>query len=289
MVSRHSVFYSPLLATFAARFLQNEGLEATYHVLPSGRNVSQFLSAGEIDVAQSAVSNSWMILEKGGSPPAVHFAQINQRDGFLIASRRPDPAFTWDKLTQGRLMFVHGGQPEAMLRYALHKRGVDLSAVHGIDAGGTEAMMQAFRDGQGDFFHEQAPYPHQLEQEGVGHVVASVGQVIGPVAFSSLAATPEWLRRPEAPVFVRAYRRAREWVRSTAAAEVAARLQPLFPGIAHEALTRAVEYYQRLGCWEGGIEIDPAHYEQALEVFLHARAITRSYPYRDMVVQAPAG
>jgi NitT/TauT family transport system substrate-binding protein len=287
MASRHSAFYSPLLATFAAGFLDEEGLQGTYQVLPAGRTVGDFLACGEIDVAQSAVSYSWSVLEKGGQPPAVHFAQINQRDGFFIASRKPDPAFTWDRLLQGKLMYVHGGQPQAMLRYALHKRGVDLAAVTGISAGGSEQMLAAFRAGQGDYFHEQAPYPQQLEHEGVAQVVASVGEAIGPVAFSSLAATPAWLARPEAARFMRAYRKARAWVRATPPAQVAARLQTLFPATAPAALANGIAACQRLGCWDGEATIDPAHYEVALDVFQHSGLISRRYPYADVVVAAP--
>ena len=33
-----------LLATFAADFLREEGLQATYHVLPAGRTVGEFLN-----------------------------------------------------------------------------------------------------------------------------------------------------------------------------------------------------------------------------------------------------
>ena len=40
-------------------------------------------------------------------------------------------------------------------------------------------MDQAFRDGQGDYIHQQGPAPQQLERDGVGHVVASVGKAVG--------------------------------------------------------------------------------------------------------------
>jgi NitT/TauT family transport system substrate-binding protein len=289
MASRHSAFYSPLLATFAADFLREEGLQATYHVLPPGRTVGEFLASGEIDVAQSAVSYSWSVLEKGGQPPAVHFAQINQRDGFFIAARKPAPAFAWDRLLQGKLMYVHGGQPQAMLRYALHKRGVDLGQVQGLDAGGTEPMLAAFRAGEGDYFHEQAPYPQQLEHEGVGQVVASVGEALGPVAFSSVSATPDWLRRPEAARFMRAYREARAWVHTAPAEQVAGRVQALFPDTAREALTRGIAACQRLGCWEGEPTIDSLHYEVALDVFQYSGLISRRYAPDGIVVPPPDG
>ena len=70
----------------------------------------------------------------------------------------------------------------------------------------------------GDYIHQQGPAPQQLEHDGVGHVVASVGEAIGPVAFSSLAATRDWLRTDAAHRFMRAYRKARAWLLATPAA-----------------------------------------------------------------------
>ncbi len=287
MVSRHSAFYSPLLATFAAGFLQEHGLDATYRVVPPGRGVGDFIAAGEIDVAQSAVSYSWAVLEKGGQPPAVNFAQINRRDGFFIAARNAPGGFRWEMLLRGGFMYVHGGQPQAMLRYALHRQGIDLSEIPAVNAGDTESMLAAFRRGEAEYFHEQAPYPQQLELEGRARVVASVGEAIGEVAFSSLAATPAWLRRPEALEFMAAHRKAREWVRSAPAADVAAKLQPLFPRTARAALVWGLQAYQQLGCWDGDVAIGPHEYEKALDVFAHSGLISRRYPSAGIVVAPP--
>ena len=288
VVSRHSAFYSPLIATVAAGFLEQENLEGCYLGVPGHGNVIRSLVAREAHVAQSAVSASWTFLEQGIPSPVVHFAQINQRDGFFIAARRADPDFSWSNLLTGRLMFVHGAQPRAMLRYALHRQGLDLSQVQAIDAGATGTMMAAFRRGDGDFFHEQGPYPQQLEHEGLARVVASVGEAVGPVAFSSLAARSEWLGTKEAKGFVRAYAKARQWVNQAPAAEVAQGLLPLFPDIAPAALARSIEHYQRLRCWDGELAIDPAHYEAALDVFLHSRLITQRHAYASVVAASDA-
>jgi len=288
MVYRHSAFYSPILSAIAGGFLAHEGFEATYIVMPPQRSVGEMIASGEIHVSQTAVSGSWAYLEKSEPPPFVHFAQINQRDGFLIAARRPDTNFRWDKLAAGRFMFVHGGQPQAMLAYALHKKGVNIAALKGVDAGNTGQMMAAFSTGQGDYFHEQAPYPQQLEHEGVAHVVASVGEAIGPVAFSSLAAAPAWLAGPDAQRFMRAYRKSRAWVNSAPPDEVATAEQSFFPDIHREALARSIAYYQELGCWSGEVTIDRVHYETALDVFAHSRLISRRHPYDQVVVPPPA-
>lgn len=287
MVYRHSAFYSPILGGIAKGFFAREGFEPTYTVMPPERSVGEMIASGEIHVSQAAVSASWPYLEKGERPPFLHFGQINQRDGFLIASRAPDPDFRWEKLAAGPFLFVHGGQPQAMLGYALHKKGVDLAKADGLNAGGTEQMMAAWRAGRGTWFHEQAPYPQQLEHEGCAHIVASVGEAIGPVAFSSLAASPQWLEKPEAARFMRAYRKARAWVNTAAPADVAAAEQSFFPDIHREALASAIHYYQQLGCWAGEATIDRAHYETALDVFAHSKLVTQRHAYDDVVAPPP--
>jgi NitT/TauT family transport system substrate-binding protein len=287
MVYRHSAFYSPLIAGIAGGFFAAEGFEPTYTIMPPGKTVGEMLVSGAIHVSQTAVSGSWPYLEKGERPPFVSFAQINQRDGFQIASRNPVREFGWSKLTSGKFMFAHGGQPQAMLAYALHKKGVSLDKTCGIDAGDPQRSMNAFRNGQGDWYHEQAPYPQQLQHEGTAEVVASVGQAIGPVAFSSLAAMPRWLSSPDAIRFTRAYRKARAWVQTTPAATVAKTEQPFFADIAPDALVSAIRYYQELGCWDGEIEIDPRHYETALDVFAYSKLITKRHAFEKVVVAPP--
>jgi NitT/TauT family transport system substrate-binding protein len=287
MVSRHAAFYSPVIGAIAGGFLAREGFEATYAVATPGKTVAQALAAGEADVAQSAVSYNWTALEQGREPPMVSFAQVNQRDGFFIAARTPRVEFQWSDLLEGGLMFVHGGQPQAMLRYALHLRGVDLEKVPGINRGSTKDMLTAFRAGEGAWFHEQGPYPQQLEHEGSARVVASVGEVIGPVAFSSLAAKREWLETPEAVRFMRAYRAARAWANTASPQEIAAAERPFFPDVEPAALARAIAAYQTLGTWGGDVSIPPALYETALDVFSHSKLITKRYPYEKVVVRPP--
>lgn len=287
MVYRHSAFYSPLLAGIGGGFFAREGFAPSYTVMPAGRSVGDMLACGEIQVSQSAVSTAWPYLDRGETPPFAIFATLNRRDGFLIAARRPDPDFRWDKLATGRFMFAHGGQPQAMLAWALHRKGIDLGRIDGIDAGGPDTAMAAFAAGAGDWFHEQGPYPQQLECEGHAHIVASVGEVIGPVAFSSLAATPAWLAQPEAQRFVRAYGRSRQWTHGAPPPDVAAAVQTFFPDIHTDALVRAIAYYQKLGCWGGGLPIERGEYETALDVFAYSGLITRRHAYEKVVVAAP--
>jgi len=224
--TRFSAFYSPLIATIAGGFLEEEGFRPSHSIAPPGKSAIEGLAAGAVDVVQSAPSQGFGPLEKGQKPPAVHFAQINEKDGFFLTGRAADPAFTWDKLRGKRVLVDHGGQPLAMFKYACHRRGLDYASVVAVDVASGQ-MDKAFRGGDGDYIHQQGPAPQQLEHDKVGHVVASVGEAIGPCAFSSLATTREWLGTDAARRFTRAYRKARAWLIETPAAR-AVRKKPSF-------------------------------------------------------------
>lgn len=98
MASRHSAFYSPFICCIAGGFLDKAGLEGTYQVVRAGQRTGAEIAAGRMDVGQSAVSASWISLEKGDKPDVAQFAQINRYDGFIIAAREPDASFHWSKL-----------------------------------------------------------------------------------------------------------------------------------------------------------------------------------------------
>ena len=287
MVSRHSAFYSPLLSAITGGFLQREGLEPTYAVAENFQSVPEGIRDGSVHVGQSAVSVSWGPMERGESSPMVHFAQINERDGFFIAARKPDPEFTWNKMIGKKVLADHGEQPLAMFKYAVHKMGVDVGRLDLVNAGNVEAMDKAFRSGQGDYVHQQGPAPQQLEKDGIGHVVASVGEAIGPVAFSSLTASRAWLTSDMARAFMRAYRQSRHYVNETPAAEIARAEADFFKDIDHDVLTQTIAFYQRLGCWAPEVRITRDAYEAALDVFLHSGVITQRHPYEAVVAPPP--
>src|SRR6266852_4549020 len=228
--TRFSAFYTPLIATIAGGFLKEEGFAPKHSVAAAGKSAIEGLVDGSVHVCQSAPSQAFGSLEKGQCPPAVHFAQINEKDGFFLTGRAADSNFTWDRLRGKRVLVDHVGQPLAMFKYACHRRGLDYAAIQSIDVPSGK-MDEAFRKGEGDYIHQQGPAPQQLEHDHVGHVVASVGQAIGPVAFSSLAATRAWLATDMARRFMHAYRKARGWLLATPAAEVAKAEASFFPEI----------------------------------------------------------
>ena len=145
-------------------------------------------------------------------------------------------------------------------------------------------MDKAFRAGQGDFIHMQGPAPQQLEKDGLAAIVAAVGDVIPPVAFSSLMALREFLATEKAQAFMRAYLRALRFVIESPAQEIANAEARFFPGISVEAISAAISRYQQLGTWRSDPRITREQYEVAMDIFQFAGVFKERYPFEDVVV-----
>ena len=283
-----SAFYSPLIATMAGGFLKDEGLDYEWSVSPKGVSAIKTVEAGEADVCQSAPSQGFALAQKGEPNPVLHFAQINEMDGFFLTGREPDPDFDWKKLEGAEVVLFGGGQPLAMFKYACHRAGIDFDRITSVSPGGAADMDAAFRAGQGQYVQQQGPFPQQLEHDGAGHIVAQVGRQIGPNAFSSLAATPEWLKTGEARAFTRAYRKARVWMNETPAAEIARVEKEYFPKTDEAVLADCIGTYQKLGCWTPHVEITKPTFEVAQDVFEHFGTLKTRVHWEQVCCAPPA-
>ncbi len=268
-------------------FLKEEGLDPEWSVSPPGVSAIAALEDGSAHVIQSALSQGFNSLGKGETPLAVHFAQVNEIDGFFITAREADADFTWDKLEGAQVVMFKGGQPNAMFKYACHKAGIDYDKIVPVTPGGAADIDLAFRDGQGAYVQQQGPFPQQLEKDGIGHVVAQVGKQIGSCGFSSLAATAEWLESDMAKAFVRAYAKTRVYMNETPAAEIARAEKPYFPNTDEDVLADCIATYQKLGCWTPHVEITKPAYEVILDVFEHYGTLKERYSYEQVCAPPP--
>ncbi len=126
------VVFSVLLAPHfgdVGRIPQAEGLDPEWSIAPPGGSALAALTDGSAHVVQSALSQAFASLNRGETPAAVHFAQVNEMDGFFLTGREADPAFTWDKLEGAEVVMFNGGQPLAMFKYACHKARIDFGRI----------------------------------------------------------------------------------------------------------------------------------------------------------------
>jgi NitT/TauT family transport system substrate-binding protein len=283
-----SAFYSPLISAMSGGFLKAEGLDPEWSVAPPGVSALAALNDGSAHIVQSALSQGFASLNKGEAPAAVHFAQINEMDGFFLTGREADPGFNWKKLEGAEVVMFKDGQPLVMFKYACHKAGISFDKIKPIGLASAADIDRAFRQGKGMYVQQQGPYPQQLQADGIGHVVAQVGKQIGPCGFSSVAATRDWLKTDMARAFIRAYSKTRAYMNDTPAAEIAQAEKPYFPDIDETVLADCIATYQRLGCWTRHVEITQAAFERTLDVYEYNGLLKQRYRYEQVCAPPPA-
>ena len=210
-------------------------------------------------------------------------------DGFFITAREPDTDFIWDKLEGAEAVLFGGDQPLAMFKYACHKAGIDYDEISAINPGGPVDTDKVLRAGQGEYVQQQGLFPQQLEADGVSHVVAQVGPIIGANGFSSLTTKPEWLETDMAEAFMRAYVKTGDYMNGTPAAEIVRAETSYFPDVDEAALASCIATYQKLGCWSRHVEITQAAFGATMDIFEYNSLINQRFAYEQICAVPPRG
>lgn len=288
LASQHHVVHSPLIAAVAGGFLEREGMQANYRQLRPGECVEKHLSSGRVQIAQSNVFACMRNGQTNELPTIRYFAHVSIRDGYFLNAREPNPEFSWHSLVGKKVLVDGASQPLAMFRHACLQQGVDDTSIEMIVAGGEDEMLRSFSSGKAAYLHLQGPAAQELCAGGTAHLVARVGDAMGPVASSSLCASPSWLHSTEASAFMRAYRAARAWVHSAPATDVTRCVAGCFPATETQALAQAIAAYQALGCWDGDEAIAQPEFERTVEVLAHAGIVPTAVGY-DRICARPPG
>ena len=280
-----SMFYAPQFVALCGGHFADEGLDVSVVTAGAGITTTGALIDGHAEIALGGIMRSLDIADRGG-PFLVHFAEVNQRNGFFLLSRVPRPTFTWADLV-GRtvISFAEAPTPWQCMLTVLRRHGVDPRSVRIERTLPLPEALAAFKDGHGDFFETGQPFTEQLLADGSAYLAASMGEATGPVPFSSYMTTERVLRQERDVVrrFARALYRAQRWIAAADAKQVAELIAPAFTDIAPEIRRRVVARYLAQDTWSRIPIISRAGYEYLETILVDGGFITRRHRYEDLI------
>lgn len=279
-VTFHSIFYAPFLVALHRGLFHQQGLDLQATTTGDGRLVLGGMERGEFDVGIGGIMRSLVAFDAGAERPPLHFARINDRDGFFLLGRSPE--FDWPDLLGKRLiLFSEAPTPWYVMRGLLRERGLDPDRVEVIGDRPAPEAAAAFRAGQADFLEAPAPFAEALIRDGAAVIVREMARELGPLPYSSYCARPEVLeQQPEAvSALIRAHVAALDWMRSASGAEIWETIQASFPDDDPLVMQRAVERYQRLGTWAADASLPRVSYDRLAELLQRGGLIQRIAPY----------
>ena len=285
VIAFHSIFYAPLPVAIHGGHIDAEGLEVDPETPALAAGTVGALQRGEADVALSGIMRSFELADRGEAPP-VHFAAVNDRNGFFLLGRQAQRTFGWSDLI-GKTVISFGGAPTPWLcmQAVLRRHGVDPARVTFLRGLSTADAVGAFRARKAEFLEHGPPVVDQLVADGTGHLLASMGDATGPVPFSSFMATRQTLARDRERFvrFVRGLSRAQRWMAASGAREIAAVIAPAFGDIDPNICVAAIERYLRQSTWARDPVLTRGGFDALQTILLDGGFITRTHRFEDLV------
>ena len=173
-----------------------------------------------------------------------------------------------------------------VFEFILKKHGIDpkndLSIDQSINFGLTAA---AFSNDDSDYTVEFEPFASKLEQEGKGHVVASLGVESGYVPYTAYCAKASFLKNnPELiQSFTNGIQKGLNYVNSHSAEEIAKTIQPQFKETDLSVITAIVKRYQEQDTWKSDTVFERESFELLENILEEAGELKGRVPYELLV------
>lgn len=278
----HSIFYAPQYVAIENGYFKEEGLNVELLSTPGADKTMAALLSGEADIGLMGPEASVYVYQGGEKNYAVNFAQLTQKDGSFLLARDPIENFDFSML-KGKTIIGgrKGGMPEMTLEYVLKKQGLDI----GRDEDGHDVkirtdvsfdvMAGVFTAGQSDFVTLFEPSATKVEQNGIGHIVASIGAYSGEVPYTCYSMTKNSLAKNTeiAKKFTRAIQRGIDYVYSASIDDLVKSLKPSFSSSSDEEIARVMQNYLSIEAWPKTLEMKESSYQRLLEILTLAEQL----------------
>ena len=151
----HSIFYAPMYVAIEKGYFKDNGFNLNLILTPGADKVSAAVLSGDADIGFAGSETTIYVYNGGEKDYLKTFAQLTQKDGSFIVSRKKIDNFTLDDLKGKDVIGGRaGGMPEMTFEWALKEHNInpkkDGTSLITMSTDGA-AMSSAFIGGQGDF------------------------------------------------------------------------------------------------------------------------------------------
>ncbi|HUC48955.1 MAG TPA: ABC transporter substrate-binding protein [Xanthobacteraceae bacterium] len=272
-----SLLYAPFYVAMTNGYFKDAGLDIDLATGNGGDKTMAALLSGSADIGLAGPETTIYVANSDSSTKARIFCGLTATDGFMLVGRTKPKKFEWSMLKgQDVLGFRPGSTPILFFEEAMRMNGVnpdtDVKLANNI---AVPARIGAWLAGQGQYGIFIEPDASQLELDGKGFVLASIGATVGFADYTAFMATDKYLAE-NAPVvqsWTDAIYRAQKWTMAASAADITHAVAPFFPSVNPQAITNAAARYQKLKIWKSSPVIAPAAIEKFEDILVHGHVL----------------
>jgi len=280
----HSIFYAPLYVAINNGYFADEGLSVSLtNGGGSDASMSSLLS-GSSDIILAGPETVVYTQQEGVKDKPVAFGQLTHCDGSFIVSKEDESNFTLDNLVDQTIIGGRqGGMPAMTLQYIIEHGGYTIGTGAGEINLRTDVafnLTASVWDGDDSVKYCTLfePTATNVQNEGKGFIVASLGELSGSIPYTCFVAKQSYLKKhgDVAEKFLRAIERAYNFIETSTPDAVATALLPSFDGNTIAELSAAVRQYLAIQAWARDMTMSEESFDNLMAVMLNAGVITQT-------------
>ena len=283
----HSIFYAPMYVAYTEGYFKEEGLDVEIILTAGADKVTAAVLSDDVNIGFCGSESTIYLYNEGVKDYLVNFAGLTKKDGSFLVSRKKYDNFTVENL-KGKTIIGgrKGGMPEMTLKWALKENGIDYEDDVIIDTSiAFNAMSGAFIGGQGDFVSLFEPNALELEKQGLGYVVASVGELGGIVPYTAFNAKKSYIENNPDVIegFTKAIQKGLDYVHNNSSKDIASKILSEFPDTSLTDLEKIIDRYKNIDSWFKTTYINEDDFIHIEEIMENAKELSKRVPYDKLV------
>ena len=282
----HSIFYAPQYIAHSLGYFEEEGL-AVEIILTSGADkVTAAVLSGDVQIGFCGSESTIYVYNGGQKDYLINFAGLTKKDGSFLVAREKTDNFKLEDLKGKHIIGGReGGMPAMTLEYALNINGIKSDETNIDTSIDFASMSGAFIGGTGDYVALFEPTASELEKEGYGHIVASIGELGGNVPYTTYNAKKSYIEQNPDVIegFTKAIQKGLDYVHNHTSEEIAENIKDYFPDTSDEDLITIVQRYKDIDSWYDTTYISEDDFNHIQEIVKNAGQLDENAPYSKLV------
>lgn len=285
----HTIFYTPQYVAIEKGFFKEEGLDVELILTPGADKVTAAVLSKDANIGLSGSEATIYVYNGGEKNYLKTFAQLTQKDGSFIVSRRKEKNFTLDNLKGKTIIGGRaGGMPEMTLEWVLKEHGIDPQKDVNIDTSiAFAAMGSAFMGGTGDYVSLFEPTALEIEKQGSGYVVASLGNLGGNVPYTSYSAQKSYIKENKDVIekFEKVIQKSLDYVHKTNSKQIAKDIKNQFPDTSLKDLAEVIDRYKKINAWPKNTDFKKESWNHLQDIMISAKQLEKKVPYKTLIYE----
>lgn len=282
----HSSFYAPLYVAIENGYFEEEGIDLELILTPGADKVSAAVLSNDVEIGFAGAESAIYVYDQEESDYLRIFSGLTKRDGQFIVARDNYEDFSLEDLYGKEILVGRStGMPALNFLNGLKNMGIDIDKININYSVEFAALSGSFIGGTGDFVNLFEPNATSLEENGYGHVVASVGVMSGEVPYTAFYARKSYIEENPEIIegFTKAIAKAITYTLENDATKVAGDIIDQFPDTDVSELALMIDRYKEYDCWLENPFVSEELFTNLEDFLIDFDLLSDYVPYEDLV------